>query len=131
MSSGSGLNTEEVQQALADLKAQGGQEEQVRYLERVLESRGVRKADVSSHEIVLGNPDAYPETTVAEQEDLAIGRPHEPIAPADLGVRGSVDLNAEPFVVGPDSDKAAEAPVDDSARAAKKAAAAKTAEAKK
>ena len=86
---GSGLNTSEVEQALADLKSNGGNAEDVRYLERVLESRGVRKASVSSHEIVEGNPDAYPAGTVEEQKDLADGRPHEPVQSADLGVRGS------------------------------------------
>jgi hypothetical protein len=103
---GSGLNTDEVKKALADLKANGGNEEDVRYLERVLESRGVRKADVSSHEIVLGNPDAYPETTVKEQEDLAIGRPNEPVAAKDLGVRGAAALEGDNVVEFDDTSAA-------------------------
>ncbi len=86
MANDSGLNTTEVQEALAA----AGTEEEKRYFERVLESRGVRKASVSSHEIVAGNPDAYPKETVEQQEDLAEGRPHEPVSPDDLGVRGSV-----------------------------------------
>lgn len=94
MSNGSGLNTSEVQEALAAAKSSGNEEE-VRYLERVLESRGVRKASVSSHEVVAGNPDAYPEQTVQEQEDLADGRPHAPVAAADLGVRGSVEASSD------------------------------------
>jgi hypothetical protein len=94
MSNDSGLNTSEVQEALDAAKA-AGNEEEVRYLERVLESRGVRKATVSSHEIVAGNPDAYPERTVEQQEDLAEGRPHEPVAAADLGVRGSAEVPAD------------------------------------
>jgi hypothetical protein len=81
----SGLNTSEVQEALTAAAT----EEDKRYLERVLESRGVRKASVSSHEIVEGNPDAYPARTVEQQKDLADGRPHEPVAGAELGVRGS------------------------------------------
>lgn len=94
MSNDSGLNTTEVQEALTAAK-EAGNEEEVRYLERVLESRGVRKASVSSHEIVAGNPEAYPERTVEQQEDLADGRPHEPVKADDLGVRGSVDAGAE------------------------------------
>lgn len=80
-----GLNTNEVKE-LHDSLPEG---EEKRYLARVLEHRGVRLASVSSHEIVAGNPDAYPEHTVEEQADLAIGRPHEPVSPEDLGVRGS------------------------------------------
>lgn len=87
MANDSGLNTTEVQEALS---ADGITEEEKRYLERVLENRGVRKASVSSHEIVAGNAAAYPEGTVRQQEDLADGRPHEPVKPDDLGVRGSV-----------------------------------------
>ena len=94
MANDSGLNTTEVQEALDAAKASGSQED-VRYLERVLESRGVRKASVNSHEIVAGNPDAYPEGTVAQQEDLADGRPHEPVAANDLGVRGSAESATE------------------------------------
>jgi hypothetical protein len=90
----SGLNTTEVQEAL-DAAKQAGNVEDVRYLERVLESRGVRKAAVSSHEIVEGNVDAYPAGTVEQQKDLADGRPHEPVAPAELGVRGSAEAPAE------------------------------------
>jgi hypothetical protein len=93
MANDSGLNTNEVQEAL-DAAKSAGNEEEVRYLERVLESRGVRKASVSSHEIVAGNPDAYPERTVEQQEDLAVGRPHEPVKAEDLGVRGSVPADA-------------------------------------
>jgi len=94
MANDSGLNTDEVKEALEAAKAAGNVED-ARYLERVLESRGERKASVSSHEIVAGNPDAYPEETVRQQEDLAIGRPHEPISPDDLGVRGSVDASGD------------------------------------
>lgn len=90
MANDSGLNTSEVQEAFAA----AGTEEEKRYLERVLESRGVRKASVSSHEIVAGNPDAYPADTVAQQEDLADGRPHGPVAAKDLGVRGSVEADS-------------------------------------
>ena len=89
MANDSGLNTSEVQEALKAAEA-AGNEDEVRYLQRVLDSRGVRKASVSSHEIVAGNPDAYPPRTVEQQEDLAEGRPHEPVKPEDLGVRGSV-----------------------------------------
>lgn len=88
MANDSGLNTTEVQEALANATS----EEEKRYLERVLESRGVRKASVSSHEIVEGNPDAYPERTVEEQKDLADGRPHEPVPPEDLNLRGSAEV---------------------------------------
>jgi hypothetical protein len=86
MSNDSGLNTSEVQEALSNATS----EEDKRYLERVLESRGVRKASVNSHEIVAGNPDAYTDSEVEQQEDLADGRPHEPVSPEDLDVRGSV-----------------------------------------
>lgn len=89
MANDSGLNTDEVKEAL-EAARQAGNEEDVRYLERVLDSRGVRKADVSSHEIVAGNEGAYPQETVEQQADLAIGRPHEPVPAEDLGVRGSV-----------------------------------------
>lgn len=85
MSNDSGLNTDEVAKALAAATS----EEDKRYLERVLESRGVRKASVSSHEIVAGNSDAYPAGTVAQQEDLAVGRPHELVPAEALNVRGS------------------------------------------
>jgi hypothetical protein len=88
MANDSGLNTTEVQEALDAAKA-AGNEDEVRYLERVLESRGQRKADVSSHEIVEGNPEVYPERTVEQQEDLADGRPNEPVKGEDLSVRGS------------------------------------------
>ncbi len=90
MPNDSGLNTSEVQEALAAATT----EEDKRYLERVLESRGIRKASVSSHEIVEGNPDAYPERTVEQQKDLAEGRPHQPVAAPDLGVRGSVEADS-------------------------------------
>ena len=90
MSNDSGLNTTEVQEALDAAKAAGNAEE-VRYLERVLESRGVPKASVNSYEIVAGNPDAYPEETVKQQEDLADGRNPQPVKADDLGVRGSED----------------------------------------
>jgi hypothetical protein len=83
--SNGGLNTEEVKEAMENAAT----EEERRYLQRVLEYRGVRLASVSSHEIVAGNPDAYSEHTVEDQADLAIGRPHEPVSPEDLGVRGS------------------------------------------
>ena len=64
----------------------------MRYLERVLESRGVREGvSVNSYEIVAGNPDAYPEETVKQQEDLADGRNAQPVKADDLGVRGSAD----------------------------------------
>ena len=76
-----------------------------------------RKADVSSHEIVVGNPDAYPETTVDEQEDLAIGRPHEPIEAKDLGVRGAAALQGDQDVEFDDSTSVK------ASRTAKKAAA--------
>lgn len=89
MSNDSGLSTSEVQEALDAAKA-AGNEEEVRYLQRVLDSRGERKATVSSHEIVAGNPDAYPERTVDQQADLADGRPNEPVKADDLGVRGAV-----------------------------------------
>lgn len=95
MASDAGLNTNEVKEAL-ELAKEAGNQEEVRYLERVLESRGIRKASVSSHEIVAGNPEAYPERTVEQQEDLAVGRPHEPVKPADLGaVRGSAEVATE------------------------------------
>lgn len=90
MSNDSGLNTTEVQEALAA----AGTDEEKRYYERVLESRGVRKASVSSHEIVAGNPEAYPAETVTQQEDLADGRPHQPVKAADLGVRGSAPADS-------------------------------------
>jgi hypothetical protein len=85
MASDAGLNTEEVQEALDNASS----EEERRYLQRVLDHRGVRLASVSSHEIVAGNPDAYPERTVKQQEDLAKGRPHEPVSPEDTAVRGN------------------------------------------
>lgn len=85
MASDAGLNTEEVQEALENAAT----EEERRYLQRVLEHRGVRLASVSSHEIVAGNPDAYPERTVEQQADLAIGRPHDPVNPEDSAVRGN------------------------------------------
>jgi hypothetical protein len=94
MSNDSGLNTSEVQEALKAAQ-DAGDTELVRYYERVLESRGQRKADVSSHEIVAGNPEAYPERTVEQQEDLADGRPHEPVKADDLGVRGSSDASGD------------------------------------
>lgn len=81
----SGLNTKEVEEALAAATT----EEEKRYLQRVLDSRGVRKATVSSHEIVEGNPDAYPKGTVEQQKDLAVGRPHSAVAPEDTAVRGN------------------------------------------
>jgi hypothetical protein len=90
MSNSSGLNTDEVAEALANATS----EEDKRYLERVLESRGVRKANVSSHEIVAGNPDVYPAQTVAQQEDLALGRPHDALPAEALNVRGSVQSPA-------------------------------------
>ena len=62
----------------------------------MLESRGVRKASVSSHEIVAGNEKAYPQETVDQQADLAVGRPHEPVAAEDLGVRGAEPAEAAP-----------------------------------
>lgn len=80
-----GLNTEEVREAMENATS----EEERRYLQRVLEHRGVRLASVSSHEIVAGNPDAYPKHTVEEQEDLAIGRPHEAVSPDDTSIRGN------------------------------------------
>lgn len=85
--SNGGLNTEEVKEAMENAAT----EEERRYLQRVLEHRGVRLASVNSHEIVAGNPDAYSKSTVEDQADLAIGRPHEPVSPDNLGVRGSVD----------------------------------------
>lgn len=97
MSNDSGLNTSEVQKALANATS----EEDKRYLERVLESRGVRKASVSSHEVVAGNPDAYPERTVEQQADLADGRPHQPIAAEDMGVRGAVPASEDAPADGP------------------------------
>lgn len=86
-----GMNTEEVKEAMENASS----EEERRYLQRVLEHRGVRLASVSSHEIVAGNPDAYPEHTVEEQADLAIGRPHEPVSADELAVRGSVDTSGD------------------------------------
>jgi hypothetical protein len=85
MANDSGLNTNEVKEAKKD--AAGTEEE--RYLDRVLEDRGQRKAVVSSHEIVLGNEDEYDDRTVEQQKDLAIGRPHEPVAYEDLNLRGT------------------------------------------
>lgn len=94
MATDSGDNTSEVQEALAAAEADGRQED-VRYLKRVLEDRKLRKADVSSTEIVLGNKDAYPDRTVEQQEQLAEGRPVEPVSFDDLGVRGTaVDAGA-------------------------------------
>lgn len=86
MANDSGVNTSEVQEALNDPALT---DEERRYLERVLENRGVRKASVSSHEIVDGNPEGYPKRTVEQQKDLADGRPHEPVSGEDLGVRGA------------------------------------------
>jgi hypothetical protein len=100
MSNDSGLNTSELEQAIKDAEA-AGNEEDARYLKRVLESRGERKAVVSSHEIVAGNPDAYPERTQEQQEDLADGRPHEPVKADDLGVRGSVDVSGDDAPAAP------------------------------
>jgi hypothetical protein len=100
MSNDSGLNTTELQEAIKAAKEAGNTEE-VRYLERVLESRGERKAVVSSHEIVAGNPDAYPERTQDQQQDLADGRPHEPVKADDLGVRGSVDVSEDDAPAAP------------------------------
>ena len=74
MATDSGDNTSEVQEALEAAKA-AGNEEVVRYLERVLEDRKVRKAPVTSTDIILGNKDRYPERTVEQQEQLAEGRP--------------------------------------------------------
>ena len=92
MSNDSGLNTTEVEEALAAAAT----EEDKRYLERVLESRGVRKASVNSHEIVAGNEGAYSKGTVDQQADLAVGRPHQPVKAADLDVRGSVPAEEAP-----------------------------------
>ena len=63
----------------------------MRYLERVLEDRKVRKAPVTSTDIILGNKDRYPERTVEQQEQLAEGRPVDPVAFEDLGLRGTDD----------------------------------------
>jgi hypothetical protein len=95
MATDGGLNTDEVAEALK-VARESGDEEQARYLQKVLDSRAERKAVVNAHEIVAGNPDAYPERTVEQQEQEAIGRPHEPISPEDLGVRGSVPAGDEP-----------------------------------
>lgn len=84
----SGANTSEVQEAL-DAAKKAGNEEEVRYLERVIAARSQRVSSVNSYEIVTGNPEAYPERTVEQQKDLAEGRPNEPVKPEDLGVRGS------------------------------------------
>lgn len=89
MATDSGDNTSEVLEALAAAEAAGRQED-VRYLKRVLEDRKLRKADVSSTEIVLGNKDNYPARTVEQQEQLAEGRPVDPVSFDDLGVRGAV-----------------------------------------
>jgi predicted DsbA family dithiol-disulfide isomerase len=89
MSSDAGLNTEEVKEALAAAEASGNLED-ARYLQRVLDSRAVPKAVVHAYEIVGGNPGAYPEETVRQQSEEAIGRPGEPVKADDLGVRGSV-----------------------------------------
>ena len=93
MANDSGLNTTEVQEALK-AATEAGNEEDVRYLQRVLDSRGVPKANVNSYEIVAGNPDAYPEGTVAQQQDLADGRNAKPVGGVDLGVRGSGENEA-------------------------------------
>jgi hypothetical protein len=86
MANDSGMNTSEVQEALA---APGISEEDKRYLERVLEFRGVRQSVVSSHEIVEGNPEAYSPSAVEQQKDLADGRPHEPVKAEDTNIRGN------------------------------------------
>ncbi|HEX8511090.1 MAG TPA: hypothetical protein VF635_16535 [Propionibacteriaceae bacterium] len=92
MANDSGLNTTEVQEALQAAKDSGNVEEE-RYLQRVLDSRGVPKANVNSYEVVAGNPDAYPAETVKQQEDLADGRNAAPVSADDLGVRGSADAS--------------------------------------
>ncbi len=92
MANDSGLNTDEVSKALEAAKS-AGNEEEVRYLQQVLASRDTPKANVNSYEIVAGNPEAYPEGTVKQQEDLAIGRSAQPVKADDLGVRGSADAS--------------------------------------
>jgi hypothetical protein len=93
MATDSGDNTSEVKADLEVARA-NGQQEVVRYLERVLEDRKLRKASVTSTEIVLGNKDAYDARTVEQQEQLAEGRPVDPVKFEDLGVRGAVDAPA-------------------------------------
>jgi hypothetical protein len=88
MVSDAGANTDEVKEALEEAR-KAGNLEVVRYLERVIEDRKERKAVVMGHEIVLGNPDAYSAEAVRQQEDVAIGRPNEPVSAEDLGVRGA------------------------------------------
>ena len=86
MATDAGLNTTEVQELL---KSGGLAEEERRYLERVLEDRGVRKSVVEAHEIVAGNPDAYGEHVVEQQEQYADGRPHEAVKAEDTNIRGN------------------------------------------
>jgi hypothetical protein len=93
MVSGAGVNTDEVQEALKAAQ-EAGNLEQVRYLEGVIEYRKKRNAVVMGHEIVLGNKEAYSDEAVRQQEDVAIGRPNEPVAAEDLGVRGADSVAA-------------------------------------
>ena len=88
MVSDAGANTEEVQADL-DAAREAGNLEVVRYLEGVIEHRTKRNAVVMGHEIVLGNKEAYPAEAVRQQEDVALGRPNEPVQAAELGVRGA------------------------------------------
>jgi hypothetical protein len=86
MANDAGINLEELEQAIADAP----DAETKRYLERVRDHRtNVRLANVNSYEIVAGNPEAYPARTVEQQEDVAQGRPNEPVSPEDTSIRGN------------------------------------------
>ena len=88
MASRAGANSDEVL-AGVDLAKEEGREEDARYGEAVLADREKPKATVHGYEIVLGNPDAYPESAVKQQEDVALGRPNNPTAADELNVRGA------------------------------------------
>lgn len=86
MANDAGVNLEELEEAIGN----AGSVEEKRYLERVRDHRtNVRLATVNSYEIVAGNPEAYPARTVAQQEDVAQGRPNESVSPEDTTIRGN------------------------------------------
>lgn len=83
-----GANAEELQADL-DAARDAGNMEVVRYLEHVQEDRKQKKAIVESHDIVLGNPDAYTKQTVAAQKEFAADRKVDKVKFEDLGLRGT------------------------------------------
>jgi hypothetical protein len=83
-----GANAEELQADL-DAARDAGNMETVRYLEFVQADRKQKKAIVESHDIVLGNPDAYSKQTVAAQKEFAADRKVDKVKFEDLGLRGT------------------------------------------